>query len=131
MFDLGIEGGTLVSGDGRLETHVYVQEGRIAAVSSERFPSRRVIDASGLHVLPGMIDGHVHFQDPGESSREDFIAGSSAAALGGTTTVIEHTHSDPVRTPELFRRKGGYLEDRSVIDFGLAAHVWPEDIPHV
>lgn len=127
MFDLGIEYGTVVTGRGRTEAHVYVQAGRIAAVSAERFGARERIDASGLYVLPGMIDGHVHFQDPGDSTREDFIAGSSAAAIGGTTTVIEHTHSHPVRTPAFFREKAEHLRDRSVIDFGLAAHVWPED----
>ena len=81
MFDLGIEGGTVVSGHGRQTAHLYVEHGVIAAVSTERLPARERIDALGLHVLPGMIDGHVHFQDPGDSSREDFIAGSSAAAV--------------------------------------------------
>lgn len=127
MFDVGIEGGTVVTGRGVLQAHLYVQDGLIAAVSIERMAARDRIDASGLHVLPGMIDGHVHFQDPGDSSREDFIAGSSAAAIGGTTTVIEHTHSHPVRTPGFFREKAEHLRDRSVVDFGLAAHVWPED----
>jgi len=127
MFDLGIEFGTVVTGKGRIEAHLYVQDGRIAAVCTEQFQARERIDASGLHILPGMIDGHVHFQDPGDSSREDFIAGSSAAAVGGTTMVIEHTHSHPVRTPAFFQEKAEHLRDRSVIDFGLAAHVWPED----
>src|SRR5919202_6915935 len=128
MYDLGIEGGTLVTGQGRRQAHLYVEGGAIAAISDERQAARERIDATGLHVLPGMIDGHVHFQDPGDSSREDFISGSSAAAVGGITTLIEHTHSDPVRSVAFFRDKAGHLRDRSVVDFGLAAHVWPEDL---
>ena len=78
-----------------------------------------------------MIDGHVHFQDPGDSSREDFISGSSAAAVGGVTTVIEHTHSYPVRNTRFLQEKIAHLQNRSLVDFGLGAHVWPEDIPQV
>ena len=78
-----------------------------------------------------MIDGHVHFQDPGDSSREDFVSGSSAAAVGGVTTVIEHTHSHPVRNTRFLQEKIAHLENRSLVDYGLGAHVWPEDIPQV
>lgn len=130
-FDLGIEGGTLVSSAGRFRANLYVQDGTVAAVQDEVRPARHRVDARGLFVLPGMIDGHVHFQDPGDTSREDFITGSSAAALGGVTTVIEHTHSDPVRTASFLRDKIEHLHSRSLVDFGLAAHVWPEDVPRV
>lgn len=131
MFDLGIEGAVLVNGQGRRPGNVYVQDGVIAAVGDERFPAREPVDADGLYLLPGMIDGHVHFQDPGDTSREDFIAGSSAAAIGGITTVIEHTHSHPVRTVAFLREKIAHLATRSLVDFGLAAHVWPEDVAGV
>jgi dihydroorotase-like cyclic amidohydrolase len=72
-----------------------------------------------------MLDGHVHFQDPGDTTREDFTTGSSAAAVGGVTTVIEHTHSDPVRSVAFLQQKVEHLRTRSLIDFGLAAHAWP------
>ena len=131
MCSLGIEGGLVVTGEGRRRANLYVEDGAIAVVSDERLDARERIDADGLYVLPGMIDGHVHFQDPGDSSREDFITGSTAAAVGGITTVIEHTHSDPVRSPAGFREKAAHLQGRSVIDYGLAAHVWPEDVAGV
>jgi dihydroorotase (multifunctional complex type) len=66
--------------------------------------------------------------DPGPTEREDFITGSSAAAVGGVTTVIEHTHAQPVRSSEFLAEKSRYLAGRSLVDYGLAAHVWPEDI---
>jgi len=87
-----------------------------------------VIDATGCLVLPGMVDSHVHFMDPGDSTREDFIAGSSAAALNGVTTVVEHTHSWPVNTRARLIEKRRHLEGRSSVDFGLAAHVWPDHL---
>ncbi len=88
-----------------------------------------VFDASGLIVLPGMVDTHVHLMEPGPTEREDFPHGTRAAAARGVTTIVEHTHARPVRTPEDLVEKIGHLRGRSNVDFGLAAHLWPEDIP--
>jgi dihydroorotase (multifunctional complex type) len=88
-----------------------------------------VVDASGLIVLPGMVDTHVHLMDPGPTEREDFPHGTRAAAARGVTTIVEHTHARPVRTSEDLAEKIGHLRGRSNVDFGLAAHLWPEDIP--
>jgi dihydroorotase (multifunctional complex type) len=126
--DLAIRGATLVTPRGRRRAHVYIDNGRIAALDSETRAAAETIDAGGLYVLPGCVDGHVHFQDPGDTSREDFVTGSSAAAVGGTTTVIEHTHSDPVRSVEFLRDKIEHVSRRSLIDFGLAAHAWPSQV---
>ena len=123
-----ISGGTLVSPRGRRRAHVYVQDGAIAAVTDDRLEAGLTIDATGLYLLPGAVDGHVHFQDPGDASREDFITGSSAAAVGGVTTVIEHTHSHPVRTAVFLREKVEHLRNRSLVDFGLAGHAWPDQV---
>lgn len=122
--DLAVLGGTVVTPAGCFRSHVYVRDGRVAALSPERLSAREEVDASGLLVLPGVVDAHVHFMDPGDPSREDFPTGSAAAAVGGATTVIEHTHAAPVVTPDDLRRKADYLRDRSVVDFGLAAHAW-------
>lgn len=66
--------------------------------------------------------------DPGDTSREDFPTGSAAAAAAGVTTIIEHTHQHPVRSPGDLAAKRAHLEGRSHVDYGLAAHVWPDDI---
>jgi dihydroorotase-like cyclic amidohydrolase len=128
MYDLAIHGATLVTGRGRRRAHVYVQNGLIAAINDEPAAADRTLDAAGLYVLPGAVDGHVHFQDPGDTSREDFVTGSSAAAVGGVTTVIEHTHSHPVRNVSFLHEKVEHLRKRSLIDFGLAAHAWPTQL---
>jgi dihydroorotase (multifunctional complex type) len=125
MFDLGIEDGTVVFPSGRRRTSIYVNDGRIAALQGEHLPTRRRVDATDLLVMPGFLDAHVHFMDPSATDREDFPTGSTAAARAGVTTVIEHSHSGPVRTAEDLMDKARYLADRSVVDFALAAHAWP------
>jgi dihydroorotase (multifunctional complex type) len=124
-FDLGIEGGTVVSGQGGRRANVYIADGRVAAVTEEKLSARETSDASGLLVMPGFIDAHVHFMDPADPSREDFPSGSAAAARAGVTTVIEHSHGRPVRTADDLAEKADYLADRSVVDFALGAHAWP------
>lgn len=126
MMDLGIVGGTLVTSSGVFRGHLYAAAGRIAAITNERLPAARTVEVDGLHVLPGVVDSHVHFMDPGAVEREDFITGSSAAAVGGTTTVIEHSHVRPVTDAAGLRAKVEYLRGRSLVDFGLGAHVWPD-----
>jgi dihydroorotase (multifunctional complex type) len=123
--DLGLEGGTVVTGQGRRHAHVYVSDGRIAAVTAEKQPTRERVDVTGLLVMPGMVDAHVHLMDPADTSREDFPSGTAAAARAGVTCVVEHTHGAPVRTAADLREKAAYLRDRARVDFALAAHAWP------
>lgn len=130
-FDLGIEGGEVITSRGRARINVYVANERIALVCTARQQANRLVDASGLLVMPGMVDAHVHFMDPGDNSREDFPTGSAAAARSGVTTVIEHTHAAPVISASDLAEKREYLRLRSVIDFGLAAHAWPDRIAEV
>ncbi|MBI4506041.1 MAG: dihydroorotase family protein [Chloroflexi bacterium] len=127
-YDLAIHGATVVTSRWRRRASVYVAGGLVAEVSEARRTAAREVDGAGLYLLPGVVDGHVHFMDPAEPDREDFITGSSAAAVGGVTTVVEHTHAQPVLDAEDLRRKADYLRDRSLVDFGLAAHVWPDRI---
>jgi dihydroorotase (multifunctional complex type) len=127
-FDLRILGATVVSPSGRARLHVYVRQGRVAAVTPERRDASRTVDATGLYLLPGMVDTHVHLMDPGPTEREDFPTGTAAAAVHGVTTIVEHTHAHPVRTVEELEQKRRYLRGRSHVDHGLAAHVWPDQI---
>lgn len=123
--DLLISGGLVVTPAGRRRADIAVADGRIVAVGSERPAARDEVDASGLVVLPGGVDTHVHLMDPGSAEREDFPTGTAAAAAAGVTTIVEHSHGRPVRTVEDLRDKQSYLAGRSNVDFGLAAHAWP------
>jgi dihydroorotase (multifunctional complex type) len=131
MYDLGIEGGIVVTGRGRERLNVYVDGGRIAALAPRPLPTRQALDADGLLVMPGMVDVHVHLMDPGDPMRETFPDGSSAAALAGVTTIVEHTHGRPVRTAAELAEKGKYLAGRSYVDFALGAHAWPDLLDEV
>lgn len=130
-FDLGIEGGVVVTPRGRARMHVYVAGGRIASVTAERCEASERVDASGLLVMPGMVDAHVHFMDPGDATREDFPTGSAAAARAGVTTVIEHTHATPVIAAGDLSAKREHLRSRSAVDFALGAHAWPDRLEEV
>jgi allantoinase len=129
-FDMVIRGGTVVNARARSRLDVYVRDGRIAALApperADEMDAAEVLDAAGMLVLPGMVDTHVHFMDPGDTSREDFPTGTAAAARAGVTTVVEHTHGWPVTTLDRLRQKLDHLDGRAHVDYGLAAHVWPE-----
>lgn len=89
--DLIVKNGTIVSTAASYRGHVLVRDGRVLEimVRDDLPPAREVIDAAGLHVLPGLIDPHVHFRVPGLEYKEDFDTGSQGAACGGITTVID------------------------------------------
>ncbi len=80
-----------------------------------------VLDVSGKLVLPGCIDAHVHFNDPGFTGREDFFTGTSAAAAGGITTVIDMpcTSLPPVTDTEALERKLEAISGKAVVDHAL------------
>ncbi len=119
--DLAIINGLLVDSKNIYPGVLYIREGKIAGItqSLENRPPE-VIDARGLYILPGAIDGHVHMMDPGYTDREDFTTGTRAAARGGVTTVIDHHRTVPqvFGAKELIEKRN-YLEKRAVIDFGL------------
>jgi len=123
--DLLICGGTLVTPEGRRRAHLSVKDGRIHSVTDRPPSATSTVDASGLLVLPGGVDTHVHLMDPGGNDREDFPTGTSAAAASGVTTIVEHSHGTPVRTVDDLLGKIDYVRERSNVDVALAAHAWP------
>lgn len=126
--NLSIVGGRVVTPDGVRQANLLIEGGRIASVTNDESRGQ-VVDASGLLVFPGMVDTHVHLMDPGPTEREDFPTGTAAAAARGVTTIVEHTHAHPIRQPVDLEGKRSHLAGRANVDFGLAAHVWPEHIP--
>jgi dihydropyrimidinase len=102
--DLLIKGGAVASGRGCARRDVFVSGGRIAAVRKPApgASARRIIDARGLLVLPGIIDAHAHFRlrlGPGKYTSDDFTSGSAAAACGGVTTFLDYTGQGPGESP--------------------------------
>src|SRR5581483_9572364 len=87
-----VAGGTVATDSAVFAADVVIDDGRVAALAEPGTAGTcdELIDATGLVVLPGAIDPHAHFEDPGHTEREDFTTGTMAAAAGGITTVIEH-----------------------------------------
>lgn len=127
-FDLAVRGGLVVTPTGRAPLDIYVRDGKVAALAaaSQYHRAASDIDAQGLLVVPGMVDTHVHLMEPGDDTREDFPSGTAAAASSGVTTIVEHTHGWPVTSAARLMEKREALRGRSYVDFGLAAHVWPD-----
>ena len=106
----------------RSEHDIGISEGKIVAVAENLAGSARSeIDAQDLTIFPGVIDAHVHFNEPGRTDWEGFATGSRAAAAGGTTTVFDmplNAHP-PTTNRESFELKRAAAEASSLVDFGL------------
>ena len=95
-YDLVLQGGTCLTPSGRATADVGVRDARIVAIGNLSSASAAtVFDASGLHVLPGVIDTQVHFREPGLEHKEDLESGTRGAVLGGVTGVFEMPNTSP------------------------------------
>lgn len=132
--DLVIRGGQVVTPDAVFTASVAVKDGVIAALGADDLmpPAREVLDASGLHVLPGAIDCHVHFRDPGYPHKEDFESGTAAAACGGVTTIFDMPNTiPPTGTAEAMAAKQAMAAAKAHVDFGLYGLLGEDTITHV
>jgi dihydroorotase len=120
--DLVINGGRIVTPDTVFAASIAIRDGRILAIGSADSmpPAVETLDASGLHVLPGAIDVHVHFRDPGYPHKEDWATGTAAAAFGGVTTVFDMPNTiPPTGTPEVLAAKHIIAASKAHVDYGL------------
>jgi len=120
-YDLLIRGGDCVLPWGEARIDIGVRDGRIAALGTPAGATAdEVIDAAGLHVLPGLIDPHVHLRDPGDPAVETIPTGTRAAVLGGLTVVFDMPNTTPAITDgEQVAWKQGYAGSNSYCDIGL------------
>ncbi|MBO9600660.1 MAG: amidohydrolase family protein, partial [Cohnella sp.] len=90
MLDLLIRGGNVVFPDGVLNADIGIRGGIVAMIAPHiMLPAQKTIDARGLYVMAGVVDAHVHFNEPGMGAWEGFATGSAALAAGGCTTYID------------------------------------------
>lgn len=125
MPDLVIKNARIFINDAVQPAEIAVDNGKITKVGKivGTEEVNQVIDARGALVLPGAIDVHVHFRDPGMKKKEDWYTGSCAAAAGGVTTVIDHPNTiPPTIDPESFKKKQKEAK-KSIIDYGINAGV--------
>ena len=100
--DLILKGGKVVSPDAVIDASVAIKDGKILAVGAADAmpPARETVDVSGMHVLPGAIDVHVHFRDPGYPHKEDFASGTIGGGVRRRHHRVRHAEhaSRPVGT---------------------------------
>jgi allantoinase len=121
-FDLLIRGATVVGAGEPCRLDVGVADGLIAALGAELVgPATEEIDAAGLHLLPGVLDAHVHLNEPGRADWEGFETGTRALAAGGATAAIDmplNAHP-PTVTGAAFDEKRRCLERSALVDIAL------------
>ena len=98
--DLIIKNGQLVTPSGIHSGEVVCKDGKIVALNARDWHAEQVIDAQGLHVLPGVIDSQVHFREPGLEHKETLEAGTRGAVLGGVTGIFEMPNTNPLTLDE-------------------------------
>jgi dihydroorotase len=131
--DVILKGGTVVNHDGRARRNIGIRNGRIAALGvSGGEDAAEVIDVTGLHILPGVIDTQVHFREPGLEHKEDLETGSRAAVMGGVTAVFEMPNTRPLTTSaEALADKMARARHRMFCDFAFYVGATRENIADI
>ena len=120
--DLLIKNGRVVTQSHIFEGAVAVKDEKIFSITSNEAapPADKVINASGLYVLPGIIDVHVHLRDPGFTYKEDFGTGTAAAAAGGVTLVFDMpNNSPPIKDVNALSLKIKGVGQKALVDYSL------------
>ncbi|MEO6457554.1 MAG: allantoinase [Chloroflexia bacterium] len=134
LYDTIIRNGTLVISSGVRPTDIGIEGGRVVAIESDLAGSSgEEIDATGLHIFPGVIDAHVHFNEPGRAEWEGFETGTRALAAGGTTFYFDmplNSHP-PTTTASAFDLKCAAAQAGSLVDFALWGGLVPGNIGHL
>lgn len=138
--DLLIAGGRLVSEHEVIAADLAITNGRVAAIVEpgaadsagigQAIQAERRIDARGKLVLPGLVDAHVHFNEPGRTHWEGYATGSAAAAAGGITTFLDMplNNDPPTLDGASLRVKADAVVDKSVVDYGFWGGIVPGNL---
>jgi allantoinase len=130
-----VANGTVATDYGVFPAHVVIEGEQVVALARDDSvleTADELIDARGLHVLPGAVDPHAHFEDLGHAEREDYTTGTMAAAAGGITTVVEHPLTIPLPvTAQVFAEKRDRVSSMVVVDFGLWGALTGPSLPEI
>lgn len=134
-FDLVIKNGKIVTSQSTHEgDDVAVKDGKIVAIDRQGSftDATETYDASGQYVLPGIIDAHVHFREPGYEYKEDFGTGSRAAAYGGVTTVLDMPNNLPFcSTAQALKEKMELVAPKAFVDYGFVVAIVGETVDEI
>jgi dihydroorotase len=131
--DLVLTGGTVVGGAARFEADVAIKDGLVVAIGTrETMPAaREIVDVAGKFLLPGAIDVHVHFREPGYTHKEDWATGTAAAAMGGTTTVFEMPNTHPPTRSIVELREKQAAAAKAHVDYGIYGLLAEDNIAEI
>jgi len=131
LYDLIIRNGTLVTSTTTNQADLAISDSRIVAIAPALSgTSKQELDATGIHIFPGVIDAHVHFNEPGRSEWEGFATGTSALAAGGTTTFFDmplNAHP-PTIDAASFDLKLAAAQASSFVDFAFWGGLVPGNL---
>jgi len=128
-----VRGGRPFGASSSAPVDVRVRAGRIEAVGRDlAAQGGEVLEARGLSLLPGLVDVHVHFRDPGLARKEGWESGSAGALHGGVTTVVEVQNNPPLSvTRARLEERIAHVRVRSRVDFGCLANLLPDSLPEL
>lgn len=124
--DLVLERCKIVTTEGILEGNIVVEAGKISGIhrAGKTPKAEEIFDCEGKIVLPGAIDPHVHFRDPGKTQKEDFYTGTLSAAFGGVTTVLDMPNNNPdIDSNSALKLKRSEIGKKACVDYGLYAEI--------
>ncbi|KRQ87590.1 L-hydantoinase [Caloramator mitchellensis] len=131
-YDLIVKNALIPHGDETVLTNILVKDEKIAGFVDkiEGIEADNVIDAEGHLTLPGCIDSHTHYMDPGFTHRENFLTGTSGAAVGGVTTIIDMPCCSvpSVRGVAELHNKVNAIKDKAIVDYAMWGGVTGEDV---
>ncbi len=130
-FDLIVRGGSVVTSNGVDRADIAIADGTIVEVGPEiSMTTANEIDATGLHLFPGLIDAHVHFNEPGRTDWEGWATGSNALAAGGGTTCFDMplNASPPTLDGDSFDAKLAAASGQARVDFALWGGLAPGNV---
>jgi len=114
-----IKNGKIYKNGALVRKNIFIKNNKIIKITSQNLKSDEVIDAKNKIIIPGLIDGHVHFREPGATHKEDFLTGSMAAAAGGITTILDMPNTNPATTNLQRLEEKRKLAKKSIVNYGF------------
>jgi dihydroorotase len=114
-----IKNGKIYRNGALIRKNIFIKQHKITKITNQELKSDKVIDAKNKIIIPGLIDGHVHFREPGQTHKEDFFTGSMAAAAGGITTILDMPNTKPPTIDLQRLDEKRRLARKSIVNYGF------------
>ena len=109
----------LISNGSDVIRNILIKNRKIKSITKKVPKAKFVIDAQNNYVIPGIIDPHVHFREPGLTHKEDLFTGSVSAAAGGITTILDMPNTKPPTTTSALLKEKKNLAQKSIVNYGF------------